>query len=572
MDKAKNNIEVARHSFSHVLAAAVIKMFPEAKLGIGPAIENGFYYDFDLPRTLIPEDLLFIEEKMRKIIGSNKEFEKIDISANEAIEKLIKSDEKYKLELVEELKKEGEHKVTLYKTGDFIDLCKGPHVTSAEELKDVAFKLDKIAGAYWRGDEKNKMLQRIYGLAFETKKELDDYLQNREEAGKRDHKKIGQDLDLFSFHSESPGMPFWHEKGMIVWNQLEAFGKSIRKKYGYIEIKTPILAKDVLWKTSGHWDHYKESMFTFEVNKEGYAIKPMDCPFNILIYKTRQRSYRDLPIRFTEIGRVYRNEKSGELNGLLRVQEVTQDDSHIFLKEGQIIDEIGKLLEMTKEFYAKLGLVPEFFLSTRPDDFMGEISSWDKAEADLKKVLEDKKIKYGLKDKDGAFYGPKIDVNAKDALGRSWQVATIQLDFQLPGRFECEYIDEDGKAKTPVMVHAAIFGAFERMIGILLEHYAGALPLWLASVQAIVLPIADRHNEYAEKVAQELKNVGVRARVDVKSETVGRKIREAEMQKIPYILVVGDKEIQSQKVAVRRQGVDEGPKETESIAQEIRNS
>jgi threonyl-tRNA synthetase len=570
--KTTADIETARHSMSHILAAAVVEMFPEAKLGIGPAVENGFYYDFDLPRTLIPEDLPLIEEKMRGIIKKDLKFEEQEVFVEEALKKLEKSDEVYKCELVEELKGQGEKKVKLYKTGSFIDLCKGPHVVSTTQLKGIAFKLDKIAGAYWRGDEKNKMLQRIYALAFETKKELDDYFQNREEAGKRDHKKIGQDLDLFSFHPECPGMPLWHEKGMIIWNQLEAFGKSIRKKYGSIEIKTPILAKDVLWKTSGHWDHYKDSMFIFEVDKEGYAIKPMDCPFNILIYKTKQRSYRDLPIRYTEIGRVYRNEKSGELNGLLRVQEVTQDDSHVLLREDQVEQEIGNLLEMTKEFYSKLGLEPQFFLSTRPDDFMGEIKTWDKAEADLKKVLETKKIKYGLKEKDGAFYGPKIDVNAEDALGRSWQVATIQLDFQLPGRFNCEYIDKGGKAKTPVMIHAAIFGAFERMIGILLEHYAGALPLWLASVQAIVLPIADRHNEYAEKVTQELKDNGVRAQVDVKSETIGRKIREAELQKIPYILVVGDKEVESKKVAVRKSGVDEGQKEQGNIVKEIQNS
>ncbi len=572
MASEKINIEVARHSFSHFLAAAVVEMLPEAKLGIGPAIENGFYYDFDLPRTLIPEDLALLEKKMREVISKDLKFEKVKIPVAEALQKLKESDEIYKSELVIELKAQGEKTVSLYKTGEFVDLCKGPHIESTANLKNIAFKLDKIAGAYWRGDEKNKMLQRIYGLAFETQNELDEYLENREQAAKRDHKKIGQDLDLFSFHGECPGMPFWHEKGMIVWNLLEAFGKSIRKKYGYIEIKTPIIAKDILWKTSGHWEHYKDSMFTFEVDKVGYAIKPMDCPFNIKIYQTRQRSYRELPIRFTEIGRVYRNEKSGELNGLLRVQEVTQDDSHIFLKEDQIEEEIGKLLEMTKEFYAKLGLVPEFFLSTRPDDFMGEISSWDKAEADLKKVLEAKKIKYGLKEKDGAFYGPKIDVNAKDALGRSWQVATIQLDFQLPGRFKCEYIDEDGKAKTPVMIHAAIFGAYERMIGILLEHYAGALPLWLTPVQAIVLPIADRHNEYAQNVVQELQGASVRARIDDKSETVGRKIREAELQKIPYILIVGDKEIEAKKVAVRKYGVDEGQKEISAVAKEINNS
>lgn len=562
----KGNIEIMRHSLSHVMAAAVLEMFPEAKLGIGPAIENGFYYDFDLPRTLIPEDLPILKDRMKAIIKQDLPFEKVEIKVSEAIDRLAKSEQNYKLELIEDLKAAGEDKVSLYKTGEFFDLCKGPHVENTSELKDVGWKLDKIAGAYWKGDEKNKMLQRIYALAFESKNELDDYLKMREEAEKRDHKRIGVDQDLFSFHPECPGMPFWHEKGMVIWNQLEAFGKSLRKKAGYIEIKTPILAKNSLWVTSGHWDHYRDGMFTFELDNDTYGIKPMDCPFNILIYKTKQRSYRDLPMRFTEIGRVYRKEKSGELNGLLRVQEITQDDSHILMREDQVEEEIGRLIEMTKEFYAKLGLVPSFYLSTRPDDYIGEISVWDKAEDDLKKALKKKEIDYELKEKDGAFYGPKIDVDVKDALGRSWQVATIQLDFQLPGRFGCVYIADNGEKKVPVMIHAAIFGSFERMTGILLEHYAGALPVWLAPVQVIILPISDKHLDYANKVFGELQTSQVRVELDDRTESIGKKIREAEMQKIQYMLIVGDKEIEAKKVAVREYGAgDQGQKSIEDL-------
>lgn len=557
------NISTARHSLSHVLAAAVIDMFPEAKLGIGPDIENGFYYDFELPRTLIPEDLPILEKKMRKIIVDNYTFEKSEQRKDKAIEFFEKTGQNYKIELIKDLE---DGTITFYELvkteGDkrddiFVDLCKGPHVGSTRELQKVAFKLDKIAGAYWRGNEKNKMLQRVYGLAFESKEELNNYEEFLKEAEKRDHKKLGRELDLFSFHPEAPGMPFWHEKGMIIWNTMEVLGKELRKKYGYVEIKTPILAKNDLWVTSGHWDHYKDGMFTFEVDNSSYGLKPMDCPFNIKIYQTKQRSYRELPIRYTEIGINHRKEKSGELNGLLRVQQITQDDSHLFLREDQIKQEITSLIEMVKEYYKKIGLVPEFFLSTRPDDFMGEVDTWNKAEADLKDVLESNKISFKLKEKDGAFYGPKIDVNAKDALGREWQVATIQLDFQLPGRFKCEYIDEDGKAKTPVMIHAAIFGSFERMIGILLENYAGALPVWLAPVQAIIIPISEKHLDYAKEIERELLKSNVRVELDSRNESMSKKIREAEMQKIQYMLVIGDKEVESKKVTVRKYKVKE---------------
>lgn len=554
MAEKKYEIEIIRHSLSHVLAAAVLEMFPEAKLGIGPAIDNGFYYDFELPRTLIPEDLSILEEKMRSFIKQDLPFEKVEIKSAEAIKRLRETDQKYKLELIEDLKSLGESDVSLYKTGDFVDLCKGPHVSSTADLSKVSWKLDKIAGAYWKGNEKNKMLQRIYAIAFDSDQEFNDYIKLREEAEKRDHKRIGTDLDLFSFHGECPGMPFWHEKGMVIWNQLEAFGKKLRKKYGYIEIKTPILAKNSLWITSGHWDHYRDGMFTFEIDNDTYGVKPMDCPFNILIYNTKQRSYRDLPMRYTEIGRVFRKEKSGELNGLLRVQEITQDDSHILLRADQVEEEIGRLIDMTGDFYSKLGLTPKFFLSTRPDDYIGEIEMWDKAESDLRNTLKIKNIEYDLKEKDGAFYGPKIDVNVSDALGRSWQVATIQLDFQLPGRFGCSYINENGDKETPVMIHAAIFGSFERMIGILLEHYSGALPGWLAPIQVIILPIADRHLNYARKLVAKLREQQVRVELDERTESVGKKIREAEMQKIPFMLIVGDKEIEADAVSVRKYG------------------
>jgi threonyl-tRNA synthetase len=523
-------------------------MFPEAKLAIGPAIENGFYYDFELPRTLIPEDLPLLEEKMRQIINAKYAITQYDEPKEKALEFLKKIDQPYKIELANDIE---DKTLSFYKFDNFVDLCAGPHVESTGDLKNIGWKLDKIAGAYWRGDEKNKMLQRIYGLAFETKKEMDEYLANREEAEKRDHKKLGREMDLFSFHAEAPGMPFWHEKGMLIWNALEIFGKKLRKENNFVEIKTPILAKNSLWIKSGHWDHYQDSMFHFELDKETYCLKPMDCPFNIKIYQTKSRSYKDLPIRFTEIGHCHRHEKSGELNGLLRVQEVTQDDSHIFATEDQIKNEISTLLKMVKSYYKSMTLEPKFFLSTRPDDFMGEIKTWDKAEKELKETLEEEGLDYQIKEKDGAFYGPKIDVDIKDALGRAWQVATIQLDFQLPGKFDCEYIDDGGNKKVPVMIHAAIFGSFERMIGILLEHMGGNLPVWMTPVQVAILPVADKHIEFAQKIAKDLSDKNIRVEVDVRSESVGRKIRDAELQKVPFIIVLGDKEIESGKLAVR---------------------
>lgn len=553
--KEEVNIEMKRHSLSHIMAAAIKELWPSAKLAIGPAIENGFYYDIDCDETKIVEtDLKNLEKKMAFLIKQNLKFERSEKNIDEALKEMELNGEIYKHELISELKEQGETTVSFYKVGNFSDLCRGPHIENTNQLTAGSYKLNKLAGAYWRGDEKKKMLTRIYGLAFDTKEELDEHLKLMAEAEKRDHKKLGRELDLFSFHPEAPGFAFWHEKGMIIWNELEKLGKSIRQKYGYVEIKTPQMAKNTLWITSGHWDHYKEDMFVFDVDKETYCLKPMDCPFNIKIYQTRQRSYRELPIRYTEIGRVFRNEKSGQLNGLLRVREISQDDSHLFITENQIKQEVGNLLEMVFEFYSKLGITPEFFLSTRPDDFMGDIKTWDKAENDLIEVLKEKNINYKLKEKDGAFYGPKIDVNLNDALKRSWQVATIQLDFQLPGRFACEYVDADGSHKTPVLVHAAVFGSFERMTGILVEHYGGAFPLWLAPVQVRFLSVSENHIAKCEELYNEFKNLGIRVEIDDSNETLGNKIRKAAAEKIPYIVVIGDKESNSSIVSVRNRG------------------
>jgi len=552
MKNKQSKIEILRHSTAHVLALAVFQMFPEAKFGMGPAIENGFYYDFDLPRTLIPEDLEILEAKMKEIIEANYRFEQADITIEEAEKDFKKLGQSYKLELIRDLKGEGNKKVSIYKTGFFVDLCSGPHIDSTGEIKPDAFKLTRISGAYWKGDEKNKQLQRIYGVVFESKKELIEYLKNLEEARERDHKKIGRELDLFSFNPVAPGSAFWHPKGMIIWNELEKLGKNLRKKYGYQEIQTPILAKNGLWKTSGHWDHYKDSMYYFELDKETFCLKPMDCPFNIKIYQTHQRSYKELPIRYTEIGRIMRNEKSGELNGLLRVRYLTQDDSHVFLAKDQVENEIGILIKMAREYYQAFGIEPQFFLSTRPDDSMGEKEDWDQAEKDLENALKKEKVTYKIKEKDGAFYGPKIDIDIKDALGRPWQLATIQLDFQLPQRFELEYVDKDGKKKMPVMIHAAIFGSFERFIGILTEHYAGAFPLWLSPVQVAIIPVSKKFNDYGHKVMDKLSEIGIRAEINDKDETLGKRISEAEHQKIPYILIVGEKEERDDSVAIRQ--------------------
>lgn len=563
MENKNEQLEMLRHSGAHLLAAAVGELWPNVKFAIGPAIDHGFYYDFDFGGEKVGEDdFANIEKKMNHLLKQNLKFERSEMAIDEAIQKELNRGQVYKAELIEDLKRDGETSVSYYKTGAFEDLCRGPHIESSLKIKKGTFKIDKIAGAYWRGSEKNKMLTRIYCLLFETSEELDNYVKLMKEAAQRDHKKLGKELDLFSFHPDCPGMVHWHEKGMIIWNELEKFGKSIRKKYGSVEIKTPQMAKNNLWITSGHWDHYKDDMFVFDVDGETYCLKPMDCPFNINIYNSRARSYRDLPIRYTEIGRVFRNEKSGQLNGLFRVREITQDDSHIFFAEDQVEQEILNLLNMVDEFYAPLGIEPKYFLSTRPDDFMGEIVTWDKAEDDLRKALSVKGVEYGLKDRDGAFYGPKIDVNVQDVFGRSWQVATIQLDFQLAGRFNCKYTDRDGTEKVPVMIHAAIFGSFERMIGMLIEHFGATFPLWLSPVQVKIISVGESHIDYCRKLADEFIANDIRVEVDSNDETVGNKIRKASDEKVPYMLVIGDKEVGSENLMVR----DRGSRDTREIS------
>ena len=572
----KQNIETIRHSLSHILAAAVLEMFPEAKLGIGPAIEDGFYYDFDLPRTLIPEDLPLLEEKMRKIIKSDAKFEKSEIpsnkvplrqgSAGQAIKQF--NNQPYKKELIKDL---GSDTVTIYKLGDFIDLCKGPHVDSTADLKNVGWKLDKIAGAYWKGSEKNKMLQRIYGLAFENPESMKKYEKIIQDAKKRDHRKLGEELDLFSFHQEGPGFPFWHPKGLILWNILLDWWRSEHHNADYQEIKTPIILSRELWEKSGHWDHYKDNMYFTKIDDRDFAVKPMNCPGGILYYKEKLHSYREFPLRIAEVGLVHRHELPGVLHGLLRVRAFHQDDAHIFCTENQIEPEVNDIIDLTDKIYSRLGLKYHIELSTRPEKgSIGTDAMWQKAEKSLKNVLEKRKINYKLNPGDGAFYGPKIDFHIEDAIGRTWQLGTIQLDFAMPERFDLNYIDDNGKEKRPVMIHRVIFGAIERFIGILIEHFAGAFPVWLAPIQVIILPISDKHLDYAQEVIAELKNKEIRAEIDHRSESVGRKIRDAELQKIPYMLIVGDKEITAKKVAVRKFGKgDRGQFSLDKIIKEI---
>lgn len=527
-------------------------MFPEAKLGIGPAIENGFYYDFELPRTLIPEDLPLIEEKMRTIIDSGLQFEKVEINVAEALKKLTKSEQVYKCELIKDLEKVGEKTVSLYNTGGFVDLCKGPHVNSTKELLEIGWKLDKIAGAYWKGSEKNKMLQRIYGLAFENAKELEDYLQMRIEAEKRDHKKLGRELELFIFDRTAPGMPYWLPKGTILYNNLVNFWRVEHAKRGYQEFKSPVMNKKELYEKSGHWEHYKENMFVVDTEEEEtYAIKAMSCPNAIIVYNLRPRSYRELPLRFSDVDLIHRNELSGTLNGLFRVRMFSQDDSHNFIAEDKIEEEYQDIFEIVERFYSVFGLEYSYRLGTRPEDFMGEPKLWDKAEKTLKNLLEKSGKKYFVEEGDGAFYGPKIDILIKDSLGREWQMGTIQLDFQLPLKFDLKYADADGQEKLPVIVHRVVYGSLERFIGILTEHYAGAFPTWIAPVQVTVLPISDKFESYSKDVLLKLKSQGIRAELDMRNESVGKKIKEAQNQKIPYMIIVGQREVEKNNISVR---------------------
>ncbi len=537
------------HSSAHLMAESVESLFPGTKFGIGPPIENGFYYDIDMgDHSLSTEDLAAIEARMVEFAKRDVPFIREEKSWDDAIAYFRKKDDPYKLELLEGLKGQV---ISFYKQGNFVDLCYGPHIPSTGRIK--AIKLLHVAGAYWRGDEKRKMLQRIYGVSFPSKKELDEHLFRLEEAKRRDHRKIGRELELFAFHDIAPGAPFWLPKGMIVFRELEAFLRSELDKRGYQEISTPIMVKKDLWEQSGHWTHYRENMFTLENEETIFSLKPMNCPESTYVYRHRVRSYKDLPLRFSEIGRLHRNELSGALGGMFRVRQITMDDAHIYCRPDQILQEIDGLIELVSHFYSVFGLKPSYNLSTRPDNAMGDVSLWEQAESSLERALRNRNINFTLKPKDGAFYGPKIDIQIEDAIGRSWQVATIQLDFvMLPERFELEYIAEDGSRRRPVSIHRAIFGSFERFIGIITEHFVGAFPTWLAPVQSVVLPITDASLDYAGRVCDLLKAEGVRAEADSRNEKIGFKIREWELKKVPYMLVVGEKEKAAGEVAVRQ--------------------
>ncbi len=564
-----------RHTTSHVMAQAVKRLFPNAKLAIGPSIENGFYYDYDVEKPFSQEDLEAIEKEMKKICEENLPLERFTLSREEALNLMKELDEPYKVELIEDLP-EGEE-ISFYKQGDYVDLCAGPHLMSTGLVK--AFKLTSSSGAYWRGNENNKMLQRIYGTSYPKKADLDAYLNMIEEAKKRDHRKLGKELELFFFDETAPGMAYWLPKGFTMMNVLIDFWRKEHKKYGYQEFSGPQLNSSVLWKTSGHWDHYKEDMFVLtDVDGNEQALKPMNCPNSIKVYQTKMRSYKDLPLRFNDIDVIHRNEKSGQLNGLFRVRMFRQDDSHNYVREDQIGSEIKSILELTKKLYSVFGLEYVLTLSTRPEDYMGELATWNKAEADLKKVMNEicGDDNYRINEGDGAFYGPKIDIKMKDCLGREWQMGTVQLDFQLPQRFDLYYIDENGEKKTPIMIHRAIFGSFDRFIGIITEHFAGAFPTWLAPVQVKVLPIStEKHADYARKLVEELTDKGFRVEIDDRNEKIGYKIREAQMAKVPYMLVVGDKEIENNEVGVRaRKDGDLGAMSVtafeEKLAEEVR--
>ena len=542
-----------RHTASHILAQAVKRLWPEAKLAIGPAIDKGFYYDIDMEHTLTPEDLTKIEKEMSRIVKENLPITKSVMSRQEAIEFFKSKNEDYKVELIEDLPEDAV--ISCYAQGDFVDLCAGPHVASTGKVK--AFKLQSIAGAYWRGDEKNKMLQRIYGTAFEKKEELDAYLHLLEEAAKRDHRKLGKELGLFVIKEEGPGFPFFLPKGMALRNELENFWREVHHEFDYEEIRTPIILNKQLWETSGHWFHYRENMYTTIIDDEEYAIKPMNCPGGILVYQNEMHSYRDFPLRYAELGLVHRHELSGALHGLFRVRAFTQDDAHVFMLPDQMQSELMKVIELFDRIYSQFGLKYHVELSTKPDNAMGDDAIWEAATEALRNAIEAKGIPYVINPGDGAFYGPKLDYHIEDSLGRTWQCGTIQLDMNLPERFQIDYVGEDGQKHRPIMIHRACFGSMERFIGILTEHYAGAFPTWMAPVQVKILPISEKHVEYAKELAKQMHRDYVRVEVDDRSEKIGYKIRQAQMEKVPYMLVVGDKEVEEGTVNVRKHGGDE---------------
>src|SRR6266478_5377358 len=541
-----------RHSTSHVMAQAVKRLFPQVKVAIGPAIEDGFYYDFLKAEPFTPEDLARIEDTMREIVKADYPFTREEMPRDRAIAFFEERGEPFKVEILRGL---SVPTVSIYRQGDFLDLCRGPHVASTGQLK--AFKLLSASGAYWRGDEKNPMLQRIYGTAWLTQEELDKHLWRLEEAKKRDHRKLGRELDLYAFHDISPGAPFWLPNGWTLVRELERFVREVLDARGYQEISTPILVNKRLWEQSGHWDHYRDNMFMVEVEEQLFSLKPMNCPESTLVYRHALRSYRDLPLRYADMGRLHRNERSGTLTGLLRVRQFTQDDAHIYCRLDQIQDEITALLELVREWYKTFMLEPFFKLSTRPEKSLGTDEQWETAERSLQDSLRANGLAFDLNPGDGTFYGPKIDVDVQDAPGRRWQVATIQIDFQQPDRFALEYIDSDGQAKRPVMIHRAIFGSFERFVGVLVEHYAGAFPTWLAPVQARVLPISEKHIDYAREVWIRLRGARIRAELDDRNEKLGYRIRDAQVRKVPYMLVVGAREADNGTVSLRHRSGDD---------------
>jgi len=548
-------LSTVRHSTSHVMAQAVKRLFPDVKVAIGPAIEDGFYYDFAKAEPFTPEDLARIEDVMREIVKADIPFERKEMSRAEAIAFFRERGERFKVEILEGIAAD---RVSLYTQGDFVDLCRGPHVARTGELK--AFKLLSSSGAYWRGDEKNPMLWRIYGTAWLTQAELDQYLWRLEEAKKRDHRKLGRELDLFVFHDVAPGAPFWLPAGMVIFRELERFWLEVHEANGYLETSTPILVNKKLWEQSGHWEYYSDNMFKLEVEEQIFSLKPMNCPESTYIYRHALRSYRDLPLRVAEIGRLHRNERSGTLSGLFRVRQITMDDAHIYCRPDQVQDEISGVLGLVRQFYKLLHLEPSFKLATRPEGYLGTVEQWDAAESALHEALKGNGLAYELKPGDGAFYGPKIDIHIEDVLGRNWQIATAQLDLtMLPERFDLTYIDADGQAKRPVTIHRAIFGSFERFIGILTEHFAGAFPTWLAPVQARVLPVSEKFIDYARTVHARLRAARIRAELDDRNEKLGYRIRDAQVRKVPYMLVVGGREAEQGTVSLRpRTGEDRG--------------
>jgi threonyl-tRNA synthetase len=562
-----DELQKLRHSTAHILAQAVLALFPETKLAIGPAIKDGFYYDFDRDQAFTEEDLARLEAKMKEIVEEGQEFEQRPVSKNEAHQFFSQKKQPYKLEILDGLT-EGD--ITLVQNGPFVDLCRGGHIHNTREA--AAFKLLSIAGAYWRGSEQNKMLQRIYGTAFFDKAALDKYVTRLEEAKKRDHRKLGRQLDLFSFHIEAPGMPFYHPKGMSIYETLVAYWREEHKKEDYLEIKTPSLMKDDLWKQSGHYDHYKENMFFSQVDEGSFAVKPMNCPGSTLVYRTEQKSYRNLPLRLAELGMVHRRERSGVLHGLFRVNAFTIDDAHIFCTEDMIETEISKCIALILRMYKTFGFEEiRIGLSTRPKDSMGSDEVWEKAIKGLRAALDRNKIQYEVHEGGGAFYGPKIDFEITDSIGREWQCGTIQLDFQMPERFGLEYVDTTNTMKRPVMVHRAVFGSVERFYGILVEHYAGAFPIWLAPAQVRVMTISEKNIEFANQVLDKLRENGIRVESDLGTDKVGYKIREAELQKIPYVFVIGDKEMESKQVAVRKRGrQDLGVQDVDAFLQRLK--